>query len=1020
MRRTKLFGKFFFHALFISLAFNSLSQKTLSTLSKDGQLKMAFDLLERGNVQAAYHEFETFYNNNNSEVPLSKEVARYYAGHCALLLRHPNAEQMLLAFEQQYPHSVMVPKVWYDLGNQAYSIKKWETSVQYYTRIPDGSLSQSQQTEVSFKSGVACFQLQQYDRSRAYFQKVKSGDRQWKAQAAYYTAYLSYKDGQLDDALADLDIAAGSPEYKPNIPVLKASILYKKKAYQEVIELTKATEKDTAKYANPEELQLLAGEAYFNLKDYKAAADCFDKYTKLVKKNPERPLHFRISFAYFKTDQTDKAIGGFRQVAARMDTLKGKKDTLGQMASYYLGVCYLKKDQKQFALSAFDQASLLQADSKIQEVAWFNAGKLSYDLEKYSDAVEILKDFCENFPKSEYVTEANELIGEGLLNSNDFDAALAYMEKSKIKSERINLAYQRAAYQQGVTQFNDGNFSKASELFAQSLKFSNDKETKIAALFWQGETASKERQFAKALSSYQEVIKLDNSAANIYLAKAHFGAGYAHFNLKEYAKAIPHFSEFIRETEKTTSRTYLSDGILRLGDCYYATKEYPQSLRTYDKAIDYRTPELDYAFYQKGMVYSALKDYENARTNFSIVVEKYPRSKYYDGALFQKAQMDFEATNYQAAIRGFSKIIDQMPESPVLPFCYLNRGISASNLKEYGEAVKDFKKILEDYPGHSTANSAILGLQEALVQTGEIDQLNAYIGKFKKANPGSDALESIEFETCKALYNNQKYAKAIEGFRDFIKNYSGSTFIPEARFYLAESHFRGGSKAEALALYKDILSQGKSTWYIRSSFRVADLEYGNGNFEAAAAQYRNLLNGGAKSIKDVNNATLGLAETCYQLGKYDTVAVLTAELLKKENLAQDVSNKASLYAAKVYVGKGEYEKAIDELLNTVNNAQDVNGAEAQYLVAEVFFKQKKYNESLGALFDLKSRFSAYPKWYNKGFLLMADNYIAQKEYFQAQATLNSIIENAKDKETTSAAKSKLQALKAELGGDAKP
>jgi predicted negative regulator of RcsB-dependent stress response len=221
-------------------------------------------------------------------------------------------------------------------------------------------------------------------------------------------------------------------------------------------------------------------------------------------------------------------------------------------------------------------------------------------------------------------------------------------------------------------------------------------------------------------------------------------------------------------------------------------------------------------------------------------------------------------------------------------------------------------------------------------------------------------------------------------------------------------------------MYKNIVSQGKSNWYIRSTFRIGELEYAAGNFQSSASQYAALLNGVAKSAKDVNNATLGLLESLYQLGRYDSVATLSAELLKKENLAQDVANKASLYAAKVYVGKGEYEKAIDELLNTVNNAQDINGAEAQYLVGDVFFKQKKYNESLAALFDLKSRFAAYPKWYNKGFLLMADNYVGQKEYFQAQATLNSIIENAKDKETISGAKSRLTSLKAEMGEDQKP
>jgi len=1019
-RKSKLKLKIFTIILAIAFTTNAFAQRTLSVVSSDPRLKIALDLMERRNFQAASLEFQTFLRSNQDYTPGTKEMANYYLAHCALKLDHPDAEEQLLTHIKNFPGGMYETRSNFDLGAYYFQIRKWETAVLYFTKIPADGLEENFQMEADYKTGVACFQLQQFDRAKSYFQKIKNKNHPFKGSAAYYTAYLNYKDGQYDDALSDLDLAATTQEYKPLIPVLKASILYKKKSYDEVISLGNQTFKDTARVSNPEELHLLVGESYFNKKDYKLAAEHFDKYSRAAKGNLGKPLQFRIAFTYFKTDQTDKAIAGFRQVAARLDTSKGKKDTLGQFSSYYLGVCYLKKDQKQFAQNAFDQASLLNADSKIQEVSWFNAGKLAYDLEKYGDAVEILKDFLENYPKGEHAAEANELIGEGLLNSNDFEAALAYMEKTKIKSERLNLAYQRAAYQRGTNYFNDGNNTKATELFTQSLKYPNDKETLAATHFWLGESLMKDRLFAKAMQEYAAVLKIETSISGPYYSKAKFGLGYALFNLKDYSKALGNFKDYISETEKAPQKLNLADAVLRYADCLYATKDYSAALKSYDKAIDTKTSDMDYAFYQKGVVYAVLKDFENARTNFSVVVEKYSKSRLYDEALFQKAQMDFESTNYQAAIRGYSNIIQTMPESSILPFCYLNRGISKSNLKEYASAVEDFKKILDDYPNHNSANSAILGLQEALVQTGGEEQLTEYFAKYKKANPESDALESIEFETCKALYNNQKYTKAIAGFQEYIKNYISSFFIPEAKFYLAESQYRGGSKAEALSGYKEIVSQGKNNWYIRSSFRIAELEYNNGNFNSSAQQYAVLLNGVAKSNKDVNNATLGLIENLYQLGRYDSVASLSAELLKKENLALDVSNKASLYAAKVFVGKGEYEKAIDELLNTVNNAQDVNGAEAQYLVGEVFYKQKKYNESLAALFDLKSRFASYPKWYNKGFLLMADNYKEQKEFFQAQATLNSIIENAKDKETISGAKSRLAAIKIELGADQKP
>lgn len=995
------------------------AQQTLSQVSPQTRMREAFEQLSRHNYQAAIKEFSRF-SATSDALPEEKKLAAYYQAHCALQLNHPDAEKQLLSFNQLHPGSMYESRVYYDLGDHYYRIKKWDTSLEYFSKIENGSLDSEKEQQAAYCSGVAAFQLNQFDRAKVFLQKVKDREHPSYASASYFRAYLSFKENQLDDALYELDNARQSAEFKPSIPVLKASILYKKRDFSGVIELGEATFKDTMKIANPEELHMLVGESYFQKKDFKQAATHFDQYVKNARGNLPNGLQLRIALTYFQTDQTDKAIAGFRQVAARLDTAKGKADTVGQYGSYYLGICYLKKDQKQFALNAFDQAASLRADRRIEEVAWFNAGKLAYDLEKYAESVETLKEFLEEFPQSEFAREANELVGEGLLNSNDFDAALAYMEKSKIKSTRLNLAYQRAAYQKGTTYFNDGDIPKSAELFSQSLKYAQDNETQIAAHYWLGESKLKLRQYAQAAQEFSSTIRIDAPPSTPYALKAKYGLGYAQYNQREYAKALQSFKEYLIDSENQGIKTNFADAHLRLADCQYATKDYPAALKSYDKAMDARTPEMDYAFYQKGIVYAVLKDFDNARTNFSIVVEKYQKSRLYDQALFQKAQMDFEATNYQAAIRGYSNLINSMPESPVLPYCFLNRGISASNLKEYNAAVADFKIILNDYPNHPAANSAILGLQEALVQIGDVDQLNEYISKYKKANPGSDALESIEFETCKALYNNQKYEKAISGFQEYLKNYAGSSFIPEARFFLAESYYRGGKKSDALLAHREIVGQGKGTYFIRSSFRVAELEYGNGNYQASANQYALLLNGVVKSAKDVNNATLGLIENLYQLGRYDSVGTLSSELLKKENLSPEISNKASLYAAKVFVGKGEYEKAIDELLSVVNNAQDMNGAEAQYLVGEVFYKQKKYNESLAALFDLKSRFSAYPKWYNKGFLLIADNYIAQKENFQAQATLNSIIENAKDKETVEGAKKKLVALKAGNSEEQKP
>ena len=110
---------------------------------------------------------------------------------------------------------------------------------------------------------------------------------------------------------------------------------------------------------------------------------------------------------------------------------------------------------------------------------------------------------------------------------------------------------------------------------------------------------------------------------------------------------------------------------------------------------------------------------------------------------------------------------------------------------------------------------------------------------------------------------------------------------------------------------------------------------------------------------------------------------------------------------KVSYEQGKYAKAEDELIKSMNSAKDVNAAEAQYLLCSILYKQKKYKSSLELLFQLVETFSNYSFWYNKAYLLIAENYISMNELYQAKATLASIIEKSEDLEIKQIAKDRL-------------
>jgi len=131
-------------------------------------------------------------------------------------------------------------------------------------------------------------------------------------------------------------------------------------------------------------------------------------------------------------------------------------------------------------------------------------------------------------------------------------------------------------------------------------------------------------------------------------------------------------------------------------------------------------------------------------------------------------------------------------------------------------------------------------------------------------------------------------------------------------------------------------------------------------------------------------------ESFYLSTQYDSSDVYARIIIERGNINAGAQNKASLYLGKTALARGDFEGAKDEFLNTLNAARDEYGAEAKYLLAEIFYNQKEYKQCYETLTGLINDFATYDAWVGKAFLLLADNFIAQNDVFQARATLQSL------------------------------
>lgn len=513
-------------------------------------------------------------------------------------------------------------------------------------------------------------------------------------------------------------------------------------------------------------------------------------------------------------------------------------------------------------------------------------------------------------------------------------------------------------------------------------------------------------KYEEAVAAYAGVFRADTKRTSAEYLDTRYGIGYAYYNLKEYAKALDHFKYYIDNLPAANRDVKYRDALVRLGDCYYVTKQYSQSLSVFDEAIRHNKPQADYSYFRKGMVYGIMGNIDAANKSFDALLSEYPNSRHIANALYQKGRLNFENGSYPFAIDIFNRLIKSYPESSYIPYALQSHAIASVNMQNLKAAENDYKTILAKYPTHEVANDALLGLQEVLLKMGKSDEFDGYLGMFRDANPKSDQLESIEFEAAKSQYFNQQYAQAIKSLERYLISYPNTAQRVESRYLIADAYARIDQPQQSLDSYYMIADEVSFNKYSRVIQRIAELEYALGNFDKATT-YFGKLEKIAASKKDEFQAWSGLMKSYFNTGNNSEAIRYGKLILDKGQVAPNAQSEALLLIAKASLAMGDNTQGRAYLDKTVESAKDQNGAEALYLIAEILYNNQLYQQSIDKLFQLNSDFSIYDYWLGKSFLLIADNYLAMGEDFQAKATLQSVIDNSPNVEIVDQARLKL-------------
>ncbi len=970
-------------------------QHQLSQAKAERLYQKGTELVAHENYGAARKVFSDFLVESSHTDPRRSE-AEYYVAFSALNLGHTDGEKLIDQYISNNPSTPKAATAYYDLALFFYSDNKFSKALQYFRKVDFPALTQGQQSEGHFKWGYSHFNQKQLDDALTQFNFVKNQSNPWSPAANYYAGFIEYSKGLYDEALTDLRRAEVQASYAPIVPYLIANVYYKQKRYDELLAYAGSIAKRSG-VQNMKEISMLAAEAHYYKGDYAKAAEAYEGFLKDSPGSAEGGLLFRAGFSNYALDRSEKAMSYLSRSAAT-------RDSVSYYASYYLGIVYLRNGEKPLALNAFDYARRVPSDPKLGEEASFHFAKVSYDAGRTDQAIQEFEKFLSEYPGSPHSDEVKEWLAQAYVHGNNFSKAIEYIESLPSKNQQIQQAYQKATYLMGSELFNMNSYEEAIRAFGKSLAFPRESTYVALASFWAGEAYSMIGKPEDAIPHYQKVITT-NPADPALIGKARYGMGYAYFNIKNYERALFNFREFTSKSGANTPN-YV-DGLIRLGDCYYVSKQYDIALSTYNSARNIGSPDNDYILLQTGMINGIRQNYTESRNHFTSLIENYPRSPHRDEALYQRAQFEIEQGNYQAAVDGLSRLIRESAHSRFLPYAYMRRASAYYNLRQYDQTAADYGTVIRQFTSHPVAQEALLPLQDALSQAGKAGEFDSYMAHFRRANPENRGLEAIEFEAAKNAFFDEKYSQAAASLSSFISQYPQSARLQEARYYVAESHFRMQDYLKALPTYEALAQDRNFNLGNRVVSRAAEIHFQQGNYPRAISYFHQLERLATNKVEQYT-AWSGLMDAFFRVAQYDSSDLYARTIVERGAVSAGGQNKASLSLGKSALQRGDYEGAKDEFINTLNTAQDEYGAEAKYLLAEIQFRQKEYKQSYETLLSLTEHFAAYDEWVGKAFLLMADNFLAMDQVFQARATLQSLVDNFPLQPIKNAATAKLR------------
>ncbi|MBL7742877.1 MAG: tetratricopeptide repeat protein [Chitinophagaceae bacterium] len=941
---------------------------------------------------------------------ITVQEVNYYTTACALMQNETTAEDKAVEYINSEKNTARVQMMSFHLGEYYFRKQEFSRAAEQYEQTNIANLNNKEISSMKFHQGYAYFTMQRFAQAKPLLNMIRTmkGDPNYM-DANYYYGFLSFRDRQYGEALQSFQVVENEKDYATVVPYYIAQIYYIQGKKDEALNYAENKIKTGKSQYYDLELKQMIGHAYFERKEYAKALPYLEDYVKRSQKVRREDL-YELSYTYYKANQLAKAIDGFKQ-------LSGKEDSLSQSAMYLLGDAYLRTNQKPNARNAFLFCASNSSNKQQQEVSKYQYAKLSYELGYQDEALNSLRSFLNDYPASAYNEEAKDLLVAVLTNTNNYKDALTLLDDMKSPSANAKRLYPRILYGRATELINDGRLAEAETLIDKALKDPTNSSVLGLLSFWKGELSYRNNKLDEAIKYYNAYVSAGSpTGGEANATNGRYNLGYCYLRKENYDAALGFF-EPLAKNPALNSNELTQDAYIRTADCYFMQKNYSKAKGMYDNVIRFSWPAEDYATFQTAMI-AGIKSSKDKIALLGTMNRKFPSSSLVTDANMEIANTYMSDERFNEAIPFYNNVIKSSGNTSLKPQAYLKTGVAYYNLNNNKEALNQYKTLISQYPNSLEADNALENVKEIYIEDGKPDEYAAFMRQ--AGRPISVSTEdSLTYSAAETQYNNGIINAALNAFNSYLQKFPDGVYAIDASFYKGEIYHSKKDWNNALTGYEDVAANAPNRYAEKAVLAAARIYFFELKNYSKAETYYAQLNQITSSQEDKLEAMRGLLRCQYQQQKWADASATGKELVGAKGSSSDDKSLANMAIAKSYQAEGKHDLALANFKTVVQLNKAALAAEARYEIASSWFALNKLSDAEKAAFETINKSGSYDYWVTKAYILLGDLYFAQKDYFNAKATFQSIVDNSINPELKTEAQAKLSRVEDEESKNSK-